>query len=94
MELNLEATTLLIVDDNPTNLSVISEYLGAYGFRIIVARNGETAIKRTLLVKPDLILLDVMMPPGINGFETCDRLKQDELTRDIPIISSPCGMKR
>jgi signal transduction histidine kinase len=81
-----EQQTILIVDDNPTNLGVIVDYLETHSFRIIVARDGETAIKRARFVQPDLILLDVMMPPGIDGFETCRRLKADGLTKDIPVI--------
>lgn len=77
--------TLLIVDDTPTNLAVLSNYLKDSGLRILVARSGEKALERARYVQPDLILLDVMMP-GINGFETCRRLKADRLTQDIPVI--------
>ncbi len=77
--------TLLIVDDNPTNLSVLFDYLSGYGFRILVAQDGETGIRRARQAHPDLILLDVMLP-GLNGFETCERLKAEQDTRDIPII--------
>lgn len=77
--------TLLIVDDNPTNLSVLFDYLSGYGFRILVAPDGETGLRRAKQAHPDLILLDVMLP-GINGFETCVRLKADQDTRDIPVI--------
>jgi signal transduction histidine kinase len=77
--------TLLLVDDTPTNLSVLSEYLKQYGFKVIVARDGDSGIKRAQYAQPDIILLDVMMP-GIDGFETCRRLKADALTRDIPVI--------
>ncbi|OQY47559.1 MAG: hypothetical protein B6242_04770 [Anaerolineaceae bacterium 4572_78] len=77
--------TILIVDDNPTNLSVLSEYLEGYGFRILVAKSGQVALKRAEYVHPDIILLDIMMP-GIDGFETCRRLKANETTKDIPVI--------
>lgn len=77
--------TVLIVDDNPTNLGVLSNHLKEYGFQIVVARSGESALKRVRHVRPDIILLDILMP-GINGFETCRRLKEDEATHDIPII--------
>jgi signal transduction histidine kinase len=82
---DLTGQTILIVDDNPTNLGVISDTLRERGFRIIVARDGENGIKRAELGHPDLILLDVMMP-GIDGFETCRRLKSLPATRDIPVI--------
>jgi signal transduction histidine kinase len=83
--LDFKGYTLLIIDDNPTNLEVIVDYLEDSGFEIIVARNGEMGLKRAQVWKPQMILLDVMMP-GIDGFETCQRLKADESTKDIPVI--------
>lgn len=77
--------TILIVDDNPKNLSVIDKYLKAHRFKTLIASKGELALKRVKYGHPDLILLDVMMP-GIDGFETCRRLKADEQTRDVPVI--------
>ena len=77
--------TILIVDDNPTNLKVVGDDLKARGFRTAIASNGELALKRARHLRPDLILLDVMMP-GIDGFETCRRLKADDTTREIPVI--------
>ena len=76
---------LLIVDDNPINLSVVVEYLEEAGYEVLVALDGEEALKRAAYSRPDLILLDVMMP-GIDGFETCRHLKLDQATVDIPII--------
>jgi signal transduction histidine kinase len=76
---------ILIVDDMPVNLSIVVDYLEEYGFGIRIARNGESALQRARYDPPDLILLDVLMP-GINGFETCRRLKADAATRDIPVI--------
>lgn len=84
-QLNFQSYSLLIVDDNPTNLAVVVDYLEEYGFKVMVARNGHTALKRAKLAKPDLILLDVMMA-GIDGFETCRRLKADPDTAEIPVI--------
>ncbi len=80
-----EGYTLLIVDDNPTNLSVISDYLDEYGFELMVATDGESGLERAIYARPDLILLDVMMP-GIDGFEVCHRLKAHDETREIPVI--------
>lgn len=77
--------TLLIVDDNLKNLKVLLDLLKDFGFAISVARSGEEALERASRRTPDLILLDVMMP-GLNGFETCRRLKANETTREIPII--------
>jgi diguanylate cyclase (GGDEF)-like protein len=76
---------ILIVDDNPTNLSVLSIALKAAGYKIRVAMDGESAIEQVKEDAPELILLDVQMP-GIDGFETCLRLKADQATQDIPII--------
>ena len=77
---------ILIVDDNATNLSVLSDYLEDNGFSTRIATDGEQTLQRALLIKPTLILLDVMMPPGIDGFETCRRLKAQPSTQDIPVI--------
>lgn len=77
--------TVLIVDDDPTNLSVLFDYLRTAGFKVLVAENGEAALKRVQHSIPDIVLLDVMMP-GINGFETCRRLKANEATQEIPVI--------
>lgn len=76
---------VLIVDDTPTNLEVVSEILSNAGFDIAIATSGDRALKQIERCRPDLILLDVMMP-GIDGFETCRRLKANERTRHIPII--------
>ena len=81
---NLEGC-VLVVDDNPTNLSVLVNLLRDVGLRVLVATDGESAIEQIEYVKPDLILLDVMMP-GIDGFETCQRLKTNRETSKIPII--------
>ena len=82
---SFENYSILIVDDTPTNLKVIVEFLESYGFNLRITRSGENAIKRVQYDKPDLILLDVLMP-GMDGFETCRRLKELELAKDIPII--------
>ncbi|MCC5650901.1 hybrid sensor histidine kinase/response regulator [Nostoc sp. XA013] len=76
---------ILIVDDNPTNLSVLCAALNSEGFRFRVAVDGETAIAQAERNQPELILLDVQMP-GIDGFETCRRLKANPVTENIPII--------
>ena len=82
---NLENGVILIVDDNPTNLSVLSQALRGAGLSVRIAVDGESAIEQITHKQPDLILLDVQMP-GIGGFETCRRLKADPLTHHIPII--------
>jgi len=80
-----ERSVLLIVDDNATNLHVLSDVLDDAGFEVRVAQNGEMALQKVEYDPPDLILLDVMMP-GLNGFETCERLKADSKTKEIPVI--------
>ncbi len=77
--------TVLIVDDNPTNLEVLSQTLIRDGFQVAVAIDGESAIDQVEYDRPALILLDIMMP-GIDGFETCYRLRDNPETKDIPII--------
>lgn len=77
--------TILLVDDNPVNLGVAVDHLEQHGFEIAVALGGEEALERASFLQPDLILLDVMMP-GIDGFETCWRLKQNSDTQAIPVI--------
>ncbi|UNU27391.1 response regulator [Microcoleus vaginatus HSN003] len=81
----METSSILIVDDNPSNLDVLSEALAGSGWEILVATDGETAIEQAEYSQPDLILLDVMMP-GIDGFETCHRLKASPLTTEISVI--------
>ena len=82
---NMERPTILVVDDSPDNLSLISGLLKD-SYKLKVANNGEKAIKIAQAeTKPDLILLDVMMP-GISGYEVCETLKADPSTKDIPII--------
>ncbi len=77
--------TILIVDDTPANLAVLADHLEERGFQVVVAQDGEEGLERAQLVRPDLILLDVMMP-GIDGFETCRRLKLAAGSKDIPVI--------
>lgn len=76
---------ILIVDDNPTNLEMLFDFLANAGFTVLVAEDGESAIARAEYAPPDLILLDILMP-GMDGFETCCHLKANPLTQDIPII--------
>jgi signal transduction histidine kinase len=76
---------VLIVDDTPTNLDVISEALSDAGFDVAIATSGDRALQQLERCLPDLILLDVMML-GIDGFETCRRIKDNPRTSHIPII--------
>ncbi len=76
---------ILIVDDNPANLAVLSKVLKSAGLKVRVATDGTGAIAQAEYHPPDLILLDVMME-GIDGFETCRRLKANSKIKPIPII--------
>ncbi len=80
-----DGNIILIVDDNPANLGLLSDLLDDAGFEVWAARDGESAIRKAEYAPPDIILLDVMMP-GIDGFETCRRLKSNPLTQEIPVI--------
>jgi class 3 adenylate cyclase len=76
---------VLLVDDTPTNLAVLKEALASENYKLAFANSGEKALEIIPKLLPNLILLDIMMP-GIDGYETCTRLKQNPKTKDIPII--------
>ena len=82
---NTAVPAILIVDDNPNNLNLLFDLLDEAGFEVLVSQNGESALKRAEGAQPDIILLDVMMP-GMDGFETCRRLKALKATQHIPVI--------
>jgi DNA-binding response OmpR family regulator len=77
--------SILIVDDNPANLSVLTNHLEKSDYEVLIARTGESGLVKAAYAQPDLILLDYILP-GINGFEVCKRLKQINTTQKIPII--------
>jgi len=79
------AGTVMIVDDVPANLALLSDALEDAGYRVLVATDGPSALEQLNCVRPDVILLDGVMP-GMDGFEACRRMKLDPATRDIPII--------
>ena len=81
----MKKDTILIVDDSTANLYILENFLKGAGFHILTALNGESALQTSLNKQPDMILLDILMP-GIDGFETCQRLKQEQQTQDIPVI--------
>lgn len=80
----LERAPLLIVDDAPLNIKLFSQIVEC-DYDILIATNRQDPLKIAGREKPDLILLDVMMP-GMDGYETCARLKDDPVTREIPVI--------
>jgi DNA-binding response OmpR family regulator len=76
---------VLIVDDVPENLAVLSDALDEAGHTVLVATDGASALERLGLIMPDLILLDAVMP-GIDGFETCRRMKLMDSARNVPVV--------
>ncbi|OMH25291.1 ATP-binding protein [Motiliproteus sp. MSK22-1] len=76
---------ILIIDDAPANIGVLVSQLADQNYQISVARGGEEGLKRARRINPDIILLDVLMP-GIDGYETCARLKKDDKTKAIPVV--------
>ena len=83
--IHLEESKILIVDDVPANLDLLRQTLESKAYNIFVAPSGELALSIVRRAVPDLILLDVVMP-GMDGFETCRRLKANPTTADIPVI--------
>jgi DNA-binding response OmpR family regulator len=80
-----EQAKILIVDDDNVSCMILEEYLYNFNYYIHIVNNGENALKWVRKIKPDLILLDIMMP-GISGFDVCERLKEDKTTQDIPVL--------
>ncbi len=85
MQADLKQGRILVVDDVPVNIQLLTTYLKSVGYEVIPARDGEEALLMVTDARPDLILLDVMMPK-LNGFDVCEKIKSDEATRYIPVI--------
>ena len=81
---NMEES-ILLVDDNPTNLQILLDALGSNGYKLLIAKSGEEALKIISASRPVLMLLDVMMP-GIDGYEVCSIIKKNEQMKNIPVI--------
>ncbi|MGL5873069.1 MAG: response regulator, partial [Xenococcaceae cyanobacterium] len=81
----IDNATILIVDDNRNNLEVLDQILASAGYQVRVEIDSNRAIEQVRLQPPDLILLDIMMPE-IDGFDICQQLKVNSLTKDIPVI--------
>lgn len=79
------AGVVMVVDDVPQSLGPVCQALEEHGYRVVVARDGESALARLELVSPDAILLDALMP-GLSGFEVCRRLKADPALAHVPVI--------
>ena len=82
---NKREITILAVDDNPTDLKLIERALVSGGYKLITAKDGEEAVKIARVHKPDLILMDILMPK-MSGYTACLEIKKDPKTKDIPII--------
>jgi len=76
---------VLIVDDSPTERHVLNDMLTKAGYEVVASDNGEDAILKAKTVKPDLILMDVVMP-GLNGFQATRAITREEKTKHIPVI--------
>jgi PleD family two-component response regulator len=82
---NHSKSTVLVVDDQPFNLTLLVTILQKEQYRVVIAESGEQALQQLAEDLPDIILLDVVMP-GIDGFELCRQLKDDPKTAAIPVI--------
>ncbi len=76
---------ILFIDDNPLDRTLISKLLGKYNFNVLLAEDGPQGLQMSQEQKPDLILLDILLP-GISGIELCKKIKKNPGTQDIPII--------
>ncbi len=82
---SLRRDTVLVVDDTPETLNMLTDTLDHAGFTVLVATDGESALALLAQITPDLVLMDARMP-GISGFETCKRLKRDRMLLHLPVI--------
>lgn len=82
---SLTGSKVLIADDNQQNCELLDAYLSEEGYEISMAYDGQQTLDKVAESQPDLILLDIMMP-RLSGYEVCQELKRDKLTRDIPVL--------
>lgn len=85
LESFIPQSTILVVDDNPQNVELLLAFLEELPVRVVAAVDGLDALEKVEQHKPDLVLLDIMMP-RMSGFEVCRKLKSDERTRDIMVL--------
>lgn len=81
--------TILLIDDDYNELAITSAVLHEAGYRVLIAEDGEIGIHRALFAKPNLIILDAVMP-GIDGYGVCQRLKSNRHTSNIPVMLKTC----
>lgn len=77
--------TILIVEDSPSELELMSHYLNESGYNVIKASGAKEALEKAVLEQPDIIVTDVVMP-GMSGFELCRSLKRNPATQKVPIV--------
>ncbi|MBN2562453.1 MAG: response regulator [Phycisphaerae bacterium] len=85
MNMDAQSKLILLVDDDPDVLLLVGARLGAVGYRVVPAADGEAALQKFAAVRPDLVVLDLGLPKK-DGLEVCRTLKSDAATRDIPIV--------
>ena len=78
--------TILVVDDEPQIVEVVQDYLKQAGFRVLTARDGQTAMTTARHERPDLLVLDLMLPGGMDGLDVCRSIRQDPALTNLPII--------
>lgn len=82
----MTVATILLVDDNPLNLELVTDVLEAGGHRVVQAQSAEDGLRLAQATQPDLILMDIGLP-GVDGYEALRRLKADSRTRDVPVVA-------
>ncbi len=78
--------TILVVDDEPQIVEIVGDYLKQAGYQVLAARDGQTALTTARHERPDLVVLDLMLPGGMDGLDVCRSLRQDRVLHDVPII--------
>lgn len=78
-------TKIIVVDDDPGLILIVSNFLEKEGFEVVCFESGEECLEKLEKNKPDLILMDIMMP-GLDGWETTDEIKSNPATKDIPVV--------
>lgn len=85
-----EMKIVLVVDDDPMTIEMVKDLLESHGYHVIPAKTGEEALPKAEISKPDVLILDVMMP-GMDGYETCRHMKQDARLSGVPVIMFTAG---
>jgi len=85
MDTTIEPARILVAEDNPRGAELIEDFLDGTGWNVRRAADGDETLKAVREWKPDVLLLDVMMPK-LSGFEVCKRLRSDPTTRDLPVL--------